>query len=241
MLLKSMNPAAGAGYLVRGLGHLNRRGIRRYVWAPVFTNLVLYTAGFWWLGVYFSSLIDAWIPSWLEWLDWLLWPLFAACLLLILMFSFTLVANLIACPFYGYLVQTTEKNILGLPQPDAGSGGEGALRAVALELKRVGYFLSRAVPILLLFLIPGVNLVAPFVWLAFSAWFLAMEYMSYAFDERGLSFSRQREILKSNRIAVLGFGGMVMLGLAVPLLNLLIPPAAVIGSTLYLYREGVQR
>jgi CysZ protein len=52
-------------------------------------------------------------------------------------------------------------------------------------------------------------------------------------EARGILFSEQRDMIGKRRVETLAFGGAVMLGLAIPVLNVLIPPAAVIGATLY--------
>ena len=93
---------------------------------------------------------------------------------------------------------------------------------------------------LILFVIPGVTLIAPIVWILFSAWFLALEYMSYSLDEHGLSFFEQRNQVKKFRLGATAFGGITMLGLSIPILNILVPPAVVIGATAYILsaKEG---
>ncbi len=227
-------PAAGASCLLRGLKMLGQPGLRRFVWAPLLINLVLYSLGFWAGAHYFSSALNWLLPGWLEWLRWLLWPLFALLLFVLAFFSFTLAANLIAAPFYGLLAERVQKS-LGLMRPgEAEPGLMNALAAdLASETRRMGYFALRALPLLLLSVIPGVNVAAPFLWLLFGVWSLSLEYLAYPLDALGLRFDRQRELARSRRLETLGFGGAVMLGLSVPVLNILIPPAAVIGATLY--------
>jgi CysZ protein len=174
------------------------------------------------------------LPAWLDFLRWLLWPLFGLSFILIIYFSFTMVANLVGSPFYGWLAEKTLARAQGTVAPHSEQPWSRALAGgVITELKRLGYFVSRAVPLLILFAIPGLNLVAPFVWLAFNAWFLAMEYLAYPLELQGIEFDEQRQIAKRMRFGLFGFGGAAMLGLAVPGLNLLIPPAAVVGATLY--------
>lgn len=86
---------------------------------------------------------------------------------------------------------------------------------------------------LILFVIPGVNLIAPLVWMFFSAWVVAQEYIAYPLESKGYDFDRQRVMVKEHRLGLLAYGGLIMLGLAIPVLNILVPPAAVAGATLY--------
>lgn len=230
----STNPLAGPAYLLRGLRMLAEPGLRHFVWVPLLINLALYSAGAWVGAHYFSAALNWLIPAWLEWLRWLLWPLFALLLSVFAFFSFTLVANWVASPFYGPLAEKVRRD-LGQPAPEAGEAGfwAGVAGDLASETRRMGYFALRALPLLLLSAIPGVNVAAPFLWMLFGAWSLSLEYLAYPLEARGVRFDRQRELVKAHRLESLSFGGAVLLGLSVPLLNILIPPAAVVGATLY--------
>ena len=68
-----------------------------------------------------------------------------------------------------------------------------------------------------------------------------MEYLAYPMEEAGVLFDEQRRILQPGRFGVTAFGGLILLGLAVPLLNIAIPPAAVIGATLYAGEKDLRR
>jgi CysZ protein len=107
------------------------------------------------------------------------------------------------------------------------------MESFAFEGNRFLYFALRALPILLLFFIPLINFAAPFIWMLFGAWSLSSEYMAYPLQAQGIRFDEQRTFMQQRRFDMLLFGGWVMLGLAIPVLNILIPPAAVIGATLY--------
>jgi CysZ protein len=229
----SLGPLAGAAYLLRGLAMLGQPGLRHFVWLPLLINLSLYGVGAWVGAHYFSAALDWLVPGWLDWLRWLLWPLFALLLSAIVLFSFTLLANIVASPFYGPLAEKVLRNA-GVPVADGGEGGLLAAWAVDLgsELRRAAYFGLRALPLLLLSAVPGLNLAAPPLWLLYGAWSLSLEYLAYPLEARGVRFDRQRALAAERRLESLGFGGAVLLGLAVPVLNVLIPPAAVIGATL---------
>jgi len=221
--------------LWRGLLLLATPQLRPFVWLPLLINLVVYSLGFWLAGHYFGAVMDWLLPGWLDWLRWLLWPVFGLALVAIGFFTFTVVANLIGSPFYGVLASKVRSLEAGAaPQPaPAGAAFRDGLAALALELQRLGYLGLRALPILVLFPIPGINLIATLLWMVFGAWSLALEYLSYPLDNLGLQFSAQKEFLRSRRGEVLIFGALVMAGLALPVFNILVPPAAVAGATLY--------
>lgn len=219
--------------LLEGFAWLSHPQLRVFVLLPLAINCVLFSLAFV-LGYHtLNSAIAALIPSWLTWLEWLLWPMFLIGFLVAGFFSFTLLANLIAAPFYSQLASKT----LSLITDQAPSKPEHPWISVFLgELKRSGYLLLRTLPLLLLFLIPVLNLIAPLLWAVLAAWGIAMEFMAYPLEERGFSFDQQKQFIQQHRWQVLSFGGVTGLGLTVPLLNLIITQAAVIGATLYVHR-----
>ncbi len=231
------NPVTGATYFLRGMSLITRKGVKRYVIIPLLINVVLF--GF---AIYFGwgqlAIFIAWLegllPGWLDWLTWLLIPLFVVAALLIIFFAFALLGNVIAAPFNGLLAEAVEKNLTGRA-PDSGGGlgklAKDAAASIASELRKLTYFAVRALPLLILFLIPIVNIAAPFLWFLFSAWMLAVEYADYPMGNHGLTFPRQRKILGRRRLLSLGFGSIMALVLLVPGLNFLVIPAGVAGAT----------
>lgn len=229
------NPLLGAQYLLRGLRMLLLPGLRRYLAIPLLINVLVFSGAIW-LGIdQFQLLLDRFLPQseWLVWLRWLLWPLFALTILLLTFYGFTLVANFIAAPFNGLLAERVEEMLTGHPPSDPGGGLLADLIPSLLsELGKFVYFVVRAIPLLLLFLIPGVNLIAPILWFLFSAWYLALQYADFALSNSGLRFRQQYGLLKRRRFTCIGFG-LALTGLMmVPLLNFLAMPAAVVAATL---------
>lgn len=227
---KGNNPVLAMGYLFKGLKLLARTELRTFIIIPVLINIMLYSAALM-LGYYYvGDLIDQFIPGWLQWLRWILWPLFFISFFIAGFFTFTVLANLLAAPFYGKLSAKTLAIITG----EASASAEPPLAKVMFaELKRAGYLGSRALPLLLLSIIPGINIIAPFLWALFGAWGMALEYMAYPLENAGVLFSEQKQLAKSIRLGALSFGGVAAMGLAIPVLNIIVAPAAVIGATIY--------
>ncbi|MBT3038722.1 MAG: sulfate transporter CysZ [Candidatus Thiodiazotropha sp. (ex Codakia orbicularis)] len=233
------NPLAGASYLLRGLALLTKPGLRPFVLIPLTINIIVFSLLIW-LGVdQFERLMDRFLPgdeSWLAWLRWILWPLFAITLLLIIFYTFTVIANLIAAPFNGLLAEKVELH-LGGKIPNQPTGAKQIVKdvvpSIVSELRKLLYFLLRAIPLLILFLIPGLNIVAPFLWMAFSAWFLAVEYGDYPMANHNLAFKQQHMRLKQARYSSLTFGAGLTLMMMVPILNFIAMPTAVAGATLF--------
>ncbi len=230
-------PLLAVQSLWQALQMLNHPDLRKFLLIPVLINILLFSLAFV-LGYYsFNSLLHAFIPDWLSWLSWLLWPLFVLSFLVVGFFSFTLLANLLAAPYYNRLSAKTLQIISGAAQvePDL------PWRQVFLgELKRLRYISLRAVPGLVIFAIPVLNLLSPLLWGVFAAWSVAMEYMAYPLENRGQLFDSQQQFLQQQRWAMLSFGGITSLGLGLPLANLLIPPLAVIAATIYVHNAGIK-
>ena len=232
------NPLSGASYFLRGAAIVARPGIRGYAAVPLLINTGLFVALIWLGASWLADFIEGMMPDWLgdRFTAWILVPILALYFSAVLVagfFTFNLVANLVAAPFNGLLAEAVERHLTGRPPP---SGGWRALVAglgatFATEARKIAYVTVRALPLLALFLIPGVNVVAPFPWLLLSAWMLAVAYLDYPMANHGIGFAEQRRHLRGRRLLGLGFGGAVMAALAVPVLNFLVIPCAVAGAT----------
>lgn len=228
----------GASYLLQGLHLIHRPGLRRYTYIPLTINLLLFTALIWLSAAQFSTLMDTLLPNnkWLDWLSWLLWPLFAVAMAVLVFFIFSMIANLIGAPFNGLLAKAVEQQLTSEEINGSSIGtwkdlAREIFPAIWMELNKIGYFILRAIPLLILFLIPGLNIIAPFLWFAFSAWILTLEYMDYPMGNHGITFPEQRRRLQQHRALGLGFGGATMLANSIPLVNFLVMPTAVAGAT----------
>ena len=224
------NPLLALQSLTKGAPLLWHKKLRKYVLVPIMVNLILFSSmlylGYHYVGVFIAQFI----PGWLQWLDWLIYPLFFISFFVAGFFTFTLIANLIASPFYGGLAAKT----LHILNGQTGDIQEQPLFSVlGSELRRMGYLISRAIPIVIISIIPGVNIIAPVLWGLFGAWGISMEYFAYTLENEGELFSEQRQLLKTVRIGALSFGGMVLFALMIPVLNIFIPPIAVISATIY--------
>ncbi|MGZ5027007.1 MAG: sulfate transporter CysZ [Methylobacter sp.] len=224
------NPVLAAGFLLKGLQLLGSPELRKFIIIPVLINVVLYSVALTLAYFYISDLIDQFIPGWLQWLSWILWPLFFISFFITGFFTFTVMANLFAAPFYGKLSARTLAMINNKPYTSA---EQPLIKVLFAESKRMGYLVSRALLLLIVSILPGINVLAPFLWALFGAWGMALEYLAYPLENQGLLFSEQKKLIKSIGLGALSFGGLAVLGLTIPVLNIIIAPAAVIGATLY--------
>lgn len=232
----------GPVYLLKGFALLTHREVRPFVVFPLLLNLMLFIGLAFYAVDSFSAMMDkilAYIPAWLEFLSWIIWLLFGALLLIIYGYSFALVGNLLASPFYGLLAERVAALSSGVEQSEPFSWRALAAiagRSIRRELLKLGYFLPRIIGVLLLTLllslIPLLNLLAPLLAFLWGSWSLALQYLDYPADNNGDAFPELRQQARRQRFSSLGFGGAVLLATSIPLLNMLTIPASVIGATL---------
>ncbi|MEH6651057.1 MAG: sulfate transporter CysZ [Motiliproteus sp.] len=233
------NPLRGAAYLIRGLQLLNQPGLRRFVIIPLLINSVLFSIAIYLLTQYFSGWVNFWldwIPDWLNFIDWLLWPLFALLVMVSVYFTFGLLANFIAAPFNGLLAERVEQRLRGVVPPDENWKALLATVPHSLnrELAKLAYYLPRLLLLLVLSFIP---LIGPLLWFLFGAWMMAIQFCDYPMDNNKIRFGDMKQLLQQKRLSSLGFGALVSLAMLIPVLNLLVMPAAVIGATLFWVEE----
>jgi len=232
----------GPDYFREGWRVIRRPGLRRFMIIPLLLNLALFAALISWGAHQFNYWMDRLVPTLPEWasfVEWLLWPLFALVVLLTLFFGFSVLANLIASPFYGFLAEKVAEEERGLVSSPT-TYGEILLvvpRSIGRELRKIGYYLPRLIALLVLTLVPVVNLVASPLLLAFGVWMMAVQYVDYQADNDKVSFIDMLRWMRGRRMLSMGFGLPVYFGMLIPLVNLLVMPAAVAGSTLLWVRE----
>ena len=233
----SVKPSlSGVHYFLQGFDLIRQPKLRPFVLIPLLVNLMLFSVSFYFL----FQQIDVWLVQleasldWLSWLVYIIKPLAFILILLVFGFFFGAIANIIAAPFNGLLAEQTELLLSNKPMP-ASSIKDILLdipRVLTRELKKIKYYIPRAIGLLLLFFVPVVGqTVAPVLWFIFTAWMLAIQYADYTFDNNKVGFDEMRSELSSNRMQSLSFGSMVALCQSIPVVNFMIMPVAVCGAT----------
>lgn len=183
-------------------------------------------------------------PFWLSWIEslisWFLYPIFSTLILLIVFYTFSFVANLIAAPFNSLLSERVESYLTGKPINTDSSlpTFEMIKRSIASELAKLAYFAKWWVILFILMLIPVINIAAPFIWILFGAWMLSLEYLDYPMANHDKFFKDINKQALSKRSLSLGFGASVMLFTSIPFINLFAMPAGVAGATALWVKHG---
>ena len=227
----------GISYFFKGLRLIFVAGMKRYVIIPLIINIAIFSLGLWVGITWFNSFLDQVLPDWLAWAEFIIWPLFAISYFLIVFYAFAILVNVIAAPFNGFLAEKVESYLQGDKTMATESNFKTVLKEapgiILSELSKLVYFMVRAIPLLILFLIPGINVFAPFIWFAFSAWMLSLEYLDYPCGNHGILFKETRSMARQRRTRCLSFGAVVSGFTLVPFINFIAMPAAVAGATVF--------
>ena len=235
---------SGPAYLLEGVRLLRRPGLRRFVVMPLLINVLLFGGliglAYGWVDDS-SRYLVAKLPDWLHWLSYLVIPVFVLTSLVVIFYGFSIVANLVAAPFNGMLAEAVECHLTGRSlEGDWRQLLRDVLPSILSELRKLLYFALRALPLLLLLLVPLVNVAASVLWVLFSAWMMTIEYVDYPMANHLLHFAEQRKRLRGRKLLSWGFGGASLLMTMIPVVNFLAMPVSVAGATAMWVREFKQ-
>ena len=224
----------GLDCFLDGFALIRRPGIRRFFIVPIIINAVVLIGLIAFSYSRFDSwvmMIMAWFPDWMDAIYWLIWAVALIVVTVLLLFSFTFLANLIASPFNAVLSIKVEEVLTGKPPVSQVTPLMVLPRAIGREIAKLLYVLPRLLGLLLITVIPVVNTVSPILWFFFGAWMMAIQYADYAADNNDVSFSELRTRLARRRFQSLLFGLPAYLLLTVPVVNLILMPVGVAGGT----------
>jgi len=241
-MIRTSDVMQGATCLGRGFHLIRQPEVRLYVIMPLLINIILF-GGLLWLGYQqFSPMVESLmshVPGFLEFLRWFIWIVITLLTAIIVFFSFTPIANVIAAPFNALLSEKIEIRLTGKAVSSGISFYAMIKISVLSQLGKLLYIALWSLALLLISLIPVINIIAPVLWVIFGSWLLSLEYLDYPMGNHDLRFSDQKMMLAQRRGLALGFGGAVMVLTSIPLVNFIVMPVAVAGATL-LYVEQLE-
>ncbi len=226
----------GCKHFLIGAELIFKPGIRRFVLIPLLINCVVFIAMFV-IAKHYMALFNHWflqfLPHWLYWLEYFLWALFFVSFFVLMVYIFTMVANIIASPFNGSLSEAVELYLTkkSIPAKTVWQNTKDAPRVIGRALSMMGYYLPRALVILILFFIPAMQLFAPFIWFLFNAWFMALIYLDSPSDNHQVTLANLHLFIHHHRALTLGFGTLALVTAMIPILNFFTLPIAIAGAT----------
>lgn len=228
-------------YLGTGLKLALSKECRLFVIIPIIINFFVLALGgyavFYGISAFLQHYLDM-LPEWLTFLSYIIWFFLVLTIGFVFCYIFSTVATIIASPFYGILAEKAEGLIRGAPFAAGADDSLAAIlkdvpRIIKRELQKMAYYLPRVLGCLIISFIPVVNVIAPLLWFLLAAWMMCIQYVDYPYDNHKISFADMKKDLKQQRLASFAMGAVISLAMTVPILNLVIPPAAVCAGTKY--------
>lgn len=147
-------------------------------------------------------------------------------------------STLLATPFYDVLAERVEAELIQREAPPLTvqvALGDAA-RSIAHTLLAGLLFGIGSGVLGLLALVPVLDVLVPFAELALTALFVARELLDFPLSRRRLAFQDKLAFLWAHLGPFAGLGAIATALLWVPVLNLVVMPAAVVGATLLVVR-----
>jgi len=192
------------------------------------------------MGAVFSFtdyLAHLWLPEGDSWylimLSWLVWILASLLSILTAIISFTALGSAAIAPWLDSLATRTEAlHGVNLAENQA-SWWQQSSTALMNSIRPLFILLAWGCLALALIWIPVIGqIAATIIWGYASIRFLCFELMDTTASRHGWNFSQRKNALNERYFFWLGFGGLAMALMVVPLLNLLIIPAAVVALSI---------
>ena len=227
-----------ASYLFQGIKIALNPECRMFLVIPVLINLILLSFCGYALYANIKPLIISLFesfPDFLIFIAYIITGLLAITIFVMSCYIFSTVATIIASPFYGLLADRVENILNGTKGDDLGLIGiiKDIPRIIRRECRKQLFFLPLALLCLVITFIPFINIIAPLCWFLLTSWMGCIQYTDYAYDNHRISFKSMHSDLKRNLIPSFTLGAMIAFLMAVPVVNLIIPPAAVCAGTKY--------
>lgn len=201
--------------------------------------LVIVTGGVFWLSGYLAGL---WLPTGDAWyiqlLIWLVWLFSFAIAVITGIVSFTTLGSAAAAPWLDELAARTEGLSGAQVQVSQDSWAAQIMTALAHSIRPLLGLLPYGIGALLVIWIPVIGqILATAIWGYGAIRYLNYELMDTPASRRSWNFAQRKGELVEKRWYYIAFGGAAMGLMLVPLVNLLVVPAA----TVALSREWLER
>lgn len=217
-----------------------------YILIPFSINLGVFSLTiFYGLGFFFD-LASRYVPQGDAWywflLNYLLMAVAILVTLVLVFFTFTVVGSLIASPFNDILSERTEELLTGKTSDEPfvlKTFFTDSAQVLLVESKKIGVFLIGMLLLFSLNILPIIgSLLFSILSVAWTVFFLVIEFTGYVFSRKRLAFRQQRHIIFKEFSLMAGFGIGVFCVLAIPFFQFFAIPLGVVGATLLLYDSG---
>jgi len=217
------------------LGHTALRAILWRMLALLLVLMVVLSSATFWLIDYVSAL---WIPAGDAWywqvLSWLSGVLAFILAMLCGAVSFVMLGSAVSAPWLDDLAVRTEA-IFGNHAATQTQGWTAlVLQSLSNSIRPLAGLIPWGIAALLFFWVPPL---ATAIWTCGAVRFLSFELIDTTASRRGWNYRVRKKSIADNAWFYAGFSGLAMLMMMIPVLNLLVIPAAVVGHSRYLLHQ----
>lgn len=213
---------------------------------PLILNIVLFSAMYWMIFSMLPGWLDQWLPQHEGWF-WAVLYYVVLVLVVILaltagVYLFSAVGRILAAPFLEILTRKTEEVATGVAAPEGPNWLASIARVAWQESLKLVIYAGMLLGLMLLSIIMplvGGGPSAILAWLV-TVFFLAMEFLDYPLERRGLSLGQKAKAVWDTTPGWLGFGGAVFVIGIVPFVNIVMLPLSAVGGTLFYLDLSVQ-
>lgn len=182
--------------------------------------------------------LESWLPQGDSWymtiLEPVLWVAAVLCSLLLAAVTYTLLAAIALAPWLDELAARAETPGRDCPVAGFWSGMVQSCWHTLMPLLGLLPYALLALPCMLIPVI-GIPLATAIWWLG-SLRFLSFELSDTPASRRQMDWPQRKAHVSANRLFYLGFSGLASLILMIPLFNILVVPAAVVGLSRHMDR-----
>jgi CysZ protein len=234
-----MSSSHALHYIKQGITLVQHKSVRGFVLWPLIINTLLFISISFYAYGELAGFIESWVstlPAWLSFLSAIIKLLAVLFLMTAAMYTFAIFTTILAAPFY-CLVAEKVALLLEHPVPNTVITFDSlwylTWRSLGRELQKLTYYLPRVLLLLIISFTPIITVISPVLWGLWGAWMMSIQFVDYAADNDMISAAQTRELLGKEKINTLLFGGLIMLGMLVPVLNIILGVIAVAAATAY--------
>ncbi len=209
---------------------LTKPSLRSILWKMMGLLLLLMIVLFAGVFALFDVMMQTWLPEGQAWywmiLSWIIWGVSA---ILAGIIGFAAVASAAVAPWLDSLAVRTE-HLYGINHPEnTDSWWQQCGTALLHSVRPISILIMWGILAFFLSFIPILGqIAAAMIWAYASIHFLCFELMDTTATRQGWNFAQRKAQLKERRFFWLSFGGLGILLMMIPFLNLLVIPAAVV-------------
>lgn len=211
-----------------------------YIAIPGIINAVLFSVVVWLVASRIGTWLTRFLPRGDAWywtaLFYLLVVIAGIALFLAVVYTFSIIGNLILGPFNDLLSEKVEQVYTDKDINDAWTLAaffSDSIRSVKVEMGKLMLYLAGIAVLLLLNLLPLVgNAISGALMVLYTLLFLGWEYIDYSMERWRFSLRLKVQTTLRNARAFIGFGAGASLLLLIPIANMVAIPVCVTGATL---------